>query len=429
MTVNPQNYIQLTDIEIKQKYKSTKNIPDNISIPIHEDGTIIPETPNLCIMDVNVKFNSENVFIYISHGKNREWIKKVFHNIRYYLKRMYNIHIKENNFDITCDYGLPHPCLDINALKKIFSISYTRPVIDGGDNLIKYEFVNGYLYINFDDEKLILTPNNNSTEKEIISDINKQLHNDITYELQNLNMKIFNPHKNIFDMSVLYPYFLTEKERKIEFWNTIANHIFTRDFINEPTPRLRLLCESMNCAGIKASIFWLELIATLDYEMPVIGDSVSYLSSLSDKDINEDSICWKNGRDKFDELYSKLVNVKEYNLNYDVNLIPNGDLIQIHANNAHQILAAKPILYGPVVSLSDKNIEHIEDYFWSASGWWLKIKAARPCGKLDNNFNKKEIKEYWVDKDKFIIADKIHLKSAVSITEEEMNKSMTYIKD
>lgn len=430
MAIYPQNYIQIVDIEIKQQYSSSKNIPDSVFVPIHTNGEIVPQNPELCIIEAEISFDSENVFINLPYAESEGWIYSVFKNICYYLNRVYDVVIKEDDYDIDFKYGIPHPCLTLELITDILKITPTEPQIEGVDNkILKYSLSSGFIYIDFNNDTIKLVPFEKSTDSMLMSELNTQLTKDLGDELKHLNMKIFNPHSNIFHISILYPAFLINKKKTIKFWNTIANDIFNRDFINEPTPRLRLLCKSLNCAGSEASLIWLELASTLDYEIPIIGNTIPYISSLTMESVNKNYISWNGWLNKFDELYSQLQNVTNYDLGYDKNIIPDSKMIKLHANKEHQILAAEPIIYGPVVPLSNKNISNIDEYFWSENGWWLKIKGARPCDKLDKDFKYDEIKKYWENKNKYILANKCNLESATSITDDELNKSMILLDD
>lgn len=430
MTIYPQDYIKIKDVTIQQQYSSNKNIPDKISIPIHEGGNVVPKEPNLCMFEAKIEFNSDNIIITFPHAKNETWINTVIENIQYYLTRVYDISINENDIEIDYEYGIPHPCLNTDKINTILSLNSTYPNINGVYNkIIKYELSNGNIYLDMNENTVKISSNKDSTESNLVSELNTQLMNDIQNRLKNLDMKLFNPNEDIFDISVLYPALIYDKEIKIEFWNMIANDLFTRDLINEPTPRLRLLCEEMNFEGIKASMIWLEFMSTLAYEIPILGNTVPYISELGSVNLTPDDIIWKNSLAKFNNLYQQLDDVAEHNLGYNKNLIPDSDIIKIHANNEHQILAAEPILYGPVVPLSNKNIENIDDYFWSEKGWWLKIKGARPCDSLDGEFNTDEIKKYWEDKNEYILADKRNLESSTAITEAEINSSMVILRD
>lgn len=430
MAISPQNYIKLTEVEVRQQYNSNKNIPEKLSIPIHKCSTIVPDEHDVAIMEADIKFDSENMFITLPHAESRDWIHDVLTNLRYYLKRMYSINMKKSNFDITYQYGFPHPILDIDKITNIISIEPSKPHISGvSDTILKYELSDGFMYINIDGEDVKLAPRNDSTEDNLIANINNQLTKDISKRLEYLDMELFNPYTDIFETSVLHSFFIENREKKVEFWNTIANDIFTRDLINKPTPRLRLLCEHMNCAGTEASIIWIELMATLDYEMPLIGDTLKHIKSTGD--LGETThIAWEDGMDNYDELYSQLSEVSKYNLGYDRNIVPDSDIIKMHANNKNQILAVEPILYGPIVPLSDRDIkEDLDKYFWSENGWKMVIRGARPCDVLGEDFDMEEIKTYWEGKNRYILADEPKLKSATPITEDEMISYMAVLRD
>jgi len=429
MAISPQNYIKLTDVDIRQKYNSNKNIPERLTIPIHKCSKIVPDNPDVAIMKAIITFDSENIFITLPHAESRNWIHDVLTNLRYYLKRVYNIHMKENNFDMKYTYGFPHPCLDINVIEDIISIEPVEPHIDGVyDKILKYELSGGFMYMNMDNGSIKLAPLNDSTEDNLISSLNEQIRNDIDNRLIHLDMEVFNPHGRIFKKSILKPFFINNKEKKIEFWNTVANDIFTRDLINKPTPRLRLLCEHMGCEGSEASMIWLELIATLDYEMPLIGNTLQYIEDIGNM-TNTSQIAWKNGIEKYEKLYPQLLDISQYELGYSEDIIPNSDIIKIHANDKNQILAAEPLVYGPIVPLSDRDIQNLDKYFWSENGWRMIIKGARPCDVLGEDFDSKEIKTYWEDKNRYMLADKSSIESAAPLTEDEMLNFMTILKD
>jgi len=57
------------------------------------------------------------------------------------------------------------------------------------------------------------------------------------------------------------------------------------------------------------------------------------------------------------------------------------------------------------------------------------IKGARPCDVLGEDFDSKEIKTYWEDKNRYMLADKSSIESAAPLTEDEMLNFMTILKD
>jgi hypothetical protein len=211
---------------------------------------------------------------------------------------------KPEEYEIYYDDGIPHPYLDVIDIKDLISIESREPnEIDfdwynSYNEVLLYELLEGVVYIDVTDEFIKLEPYEDWGHDELRNSFNKQLKIDIKEKINNKNVDIYNPHKEIFDTSLLYPIFYNQPDEEILFWNIIADYILTRSLIDEPIPDIRTECEKINFTAFDASNSHLRILRTLDYEIPYIGKTKEYIISNGNfKNVDSLYINWDGARD------------------------------------------------------------------------------------------------------------------------------------
>jgi hypothetical protein len=460
MTLGSQLHVQLVDINFFHEYADASGYHDlvadvpederndplhfHLSVPLHPNATVEPETPSFGYTTATVNLFDDGFVVQIPHAPSAEWMFVAHRNVLAYVEREYTVTSAEEEFRATYAYGLPHPLLSVERMVHLLPMGATEvdsldtDWFDPEQTTLAYEFSDGRVYAVPDTDELHLVPSGEATEADLQSLLGSLTYQALCEAIEETEMYIADPYPDLFDTSVLYEAFY-ESEAAVHLWNAVADDLFARDFTNEPTPDLRThLQDDLGLTAGESMWAWIRLLASLEFNLPVTEHSWDLLDEhLGAEHANEEgsyTINWFGGLDLIENAGLPAAESAEFDYHdYDREDLPEADLIEIHANDGHMMLAAEPFGYCSYIDLLDEELvdDDIEEYFWAEGMWVLKIRALRPCGVDAEDANEenpavfKQVMDYATERNgPFAIALAENLDEATPISEATAEETM-----